>query len=206
MLTLACLTGSWHLFQAISGYFAFIPFANFFPLTAAFFLFELILLGWLAVELCRAASSFHLGFRVPAAIIVFVLGCLVCFDVALLPSYLFGFSVRVRQMANPNDIALAAQRCLQLMPEGGSIAGPKKPLADDQDDKRWRQLSHFRFVHIGNDSVLIVVQPPQVRFAWGGALVGHVSVVYCGPEECDPLEVGSPALVWRHNIRFAQGH
>jgi hypothetical protein len=102
-------------------------------------------------------------------------------------TFLCGFATRLRQLSNPAEIQMVAQQCLSLMPSGGAAWGPKKlmgsgPGEEEKSQQVWSAISSHSFLRLDGDTCAIFVQPPVVRFEWGGALVGHwgICVRGCG--------------------------
>lgn len=118
-------------------------------------------------------------------------------------AFLLGFRTRLHHSSSPTEIQSVAQTCISLMPNGGRIYGPQKimapsPIEAEQSQRAWDAISSHSFVHLNGDTCVIVVEPPAVRFIWGGALPGHWGILVGAPPERGPY-------FDHQTIRFADG-
>ncbi|HKP04276.1 MAG TPA: hypothetical protein VJU77_13065 [Chthoniobacterales bacterium] len=166
---------------------------NSFPVPIGFLRAACFPFAWSAFATGAAVIVALFWRRIECAVIL-ALTIVTCWLVSSLlagrPMFLLGFATRLHVSSSPAEIQSVAQTCLSLMPDGGSIYGPRKglrppPEKAEQSRRAWDAIRAHSFVHMDGDTCVIFVRPPEVEFSWGGALPGHWGV-HVGRSELRP--------------------
>jgi hypothetical protein len=181
-IAVAILVVSWDAVEFAGGYSGFPITIPFLFMPVSFLLFALTCLAsCLAIVLALIGTV--RGHLRAAGVVILVLFLAWASSPWFLArsAFLRGFGAHLRRSATPTEIESASQTCLSLLPDGGRVYGPKKimgpaPEEEEQSKRAWDALRAYRFVHFMDDTCVIVVEPPEVAFTWGGALPGHWGV------------------------------
>jgi hypothetical protein len=172
---------------------------NSFPVPIGFLRSACLSFAWSAFATSAAVIVIGVALfrrRIECAVIL-ALTIVTCWLVSPLlagqPMFLLGFATRLHVSSSPAEIQSVAQTCLSLMPDGGSIYGPRKSLGPppekvERSRRAWNAIRGHSFVHIDGDTCVIFVRPPEVTFSWGGALPGHWGVHVGRSERRRPFE------------------
>ena len=177
-IAVAIFVVSWDAVEFADGYSGFpIVIPPLLPVSGLLFALA-FLVSCLAIGLALVASADgHLRTVLVVVAVLFLAWALSPWFLAR-SAFLRGFAAHLRRVATPAEIESASQRCLALLPRGGRVYGPNKitgpsPEEEQQSKRAWDALTTFRFVRFMDDTCVILVQPPEVSFTWGGALPGH---------------------------------
>ena len=193
---------AWDAVEFAGGYNVFPIVLGFLP--ASFFLFALT-----SLTTCVAAVLVLVALLRRRIRYAFILALVVAVSWLFSPwfvarsAFLLGLRTRLHHSSSPSDIQSVARTCLSLMPNGGTIFGPRKvmgprPEEAEQSQRVWNEISGHSFVRLDRDTCVIFVKPPEVSFTWGGALPGHWGILVGGPS--DPTHG-----FYYQTIRFADG-
>jgi hypothetical protein len=191
---------AWDAIEFSGGYNAFPIILGFLP--ASFFLFALTsLTTCVATVLVLVALVRHRIRYASILALVVAVGWLFSPWFLARSAFLLGLGTHLHQSSSPSEIQSVAQTCLSLMPNGGTIFGPRKvmgsrPEEAEQSQRAWNEISSHSFVHLDRDTCVIFVKPPEVSFTWGGALPGHWGILVGGPSDPTPS-------FYHQTIRFA---
>ena len=178
-ITVAILVVSWDTVEFAGGYSGFPIVISFLFMPVSFLLFALAFLASCLAIIFAVVAAVR-GHLHAAGVVILVLFLAWASSPWFLArsTFLRGFGAHLRRTATPAEIESASQTCLLLLPHGGHVYGPKKimgpaPEEEQQSKRAWDALSGYRFVHFMDDTCVILVEPPEVAFTWGGALPGH---------------------------------
>jgi hypothetical protein len=168
-----------HVIEFLGGLRVFPVTVYLFPAVLVPQLLTLVIVPWLAVTLIPVRRPRVILRGIGSIAIAFVLWA-ICIFAFRIPSFLLGLIWQVRRVATTGQVESAAQKCLQLLPNGGEVKGPNAFARETYDDERWHQIKDYAFVRLADNDCVIYVDPPRVEFAWGGALMGHTGIRYSG--------------------------
>lgn len=100
-----------------------------------------------------------------------------CFTVDRMSFYQSGFGNYVKHMLTPDEWRSISKFAQQHIQSGEKLAGPNKNLWNEKNKTLWAEFSAATQVGKLDPSLAIYVHSNRTAIVWGGALMGHRSVI-----------------------------